>query len=215
MELKDRILKARTTAKLTQEQLGLAVGKTRGAVAQWESGEVRPRHTTIQAIARALSVSASWLTNGAEAETAGLEVVGDVAGGIWREGSLEFQRYIVPVAPHPGYPAHAQRLYRVSGTSVNKIVDDGEFIHCVSVGESGVRPEDGDLVVVERIEHGLTEYTTKRLRFENGIPYLRPESFDPAWQSDIELEGDDGTEIRITDIVIAKWSPIGRGKRTL
>lgn len=64
MELKDRILEARTEAKLTQQQLADATGKSRGAVAQWESGETRPRHATLQAIANATGKSVIWLESG-------------------------------------------------------------------------------------------------------------------------------------------------------
>lgn len=213
MEIYERIYKARTDAKMTQGQLADAVGKTRAAVAQWESGIVRPRHATLIAIAKATGVSERWIVSGVTENQTGLMVVGEVAGGLWREASLEFEAFGAPVAPDPNYPPMAQRLYRVRGNSVNKVVTDGEFIHCVDVAESGVFPEDGDLVVVARSEHGLTEYTAKRLHTQDGRKVLRPESFDPNWQDDIEITGTDGTDIRITDIVIAKWSPITRGRR--
>lgn len=213
MELNERIFKARNTAKLTQDQLAKAVGKTRSAVAQWEAGEVRPRHSTLVDIAKATDTPINWLVSGVDDARTGLLVVGEVAGGLWREASLEFERFGVPVAPHPAYPASAQRLYRVTGNSVNKVVSDGEFVHCVSVDDGGIAPEDGDLVIVSRSEHGLTEYTAKRFHVLNGHKILRPESYDPNWQSDVEINGNEETEIRITDIVIAKWSPISRGRR--
>ena len=53
MELNARIHKARTDAKLTQDELADRVGKTRGAVSQWESGQIVPRVSTLQAIAKA------------------------------------------------------------------------------------------------------------------------------------------------------------------
>ena len=73
-----------------------------------------------------------------------------------------------------------------------------------------MQPEHGDLVIVRRLQHGLAEYTAKTLVMENGRVFLRPESNDPDWQADIELTGNDDTEIAITDVVIAKWSPIAR-----
>lgn len=213
MEIFERIYKARTDAGLTQTQLAEAVGKTRAAVAQWEGGIVRPRHSTLVEIAKATGVSERWIVSGVDEAQIGLMVVGEVAGGLWREASLEFEAFGAPVAPDPRFPAQAQRLYRVRGNSVNKVVIDGEFIHCVDVVESGVFPEDGDLVVVARSEHGLTEYTAKRLYTQDGRKVLRPESFDPNWQDDIEITGTGATDIRITDIVIAKWAPITRGRR--
>lgn len=66
MELKDRILKAREDAGLTQQQLADATGKTRGAVAQWESGKTRPRHDVLSSIASATGREISWLESGIE-----------------------------------------------------------------------------------------------------------------------------------------------------
>lgn len=64
MELKDRILKAREDAGLTQQQLADATGKTRGAVAQWESGKTRPRHDVLLAIATSTGQDIAWLESG-------------------------------------------------------------------------------------------------------------------------------------------------------
>lgn len=215
MELNARIFKARSDAKMTQEQLATAVGKTRGAVAQWESGEVRPRHSTLEAIAAATSKPLAWLVNGTGDETqpdtrAGLQVVGEVAAGMWKEATVRFEKAFEPVSAHPGYPGHAQRLYRVSGTSINLIADNGEYLHAIDVQNGGIHPENGDLVIVRRLQHGLAEYTAKTLVIEDGRHILRPESNDPNWQADIVVDGDDDTQIEITDVVIAKWSPIER-----
>lgn len=215
LELNQRIYKARTDKGLTQDELAAAVGKTRGAVSQWESGEVRPRHSTLIAIAKATGKELSWIENGVSADRSGLMVVGEVAAGLWREGSVEYVRTAVPVSPHPDWPAQSQRLYQVKGTSINRTVLDGEYVHCVTVEDGAITPVNGDLVIVCRREHGLTEYTAKRYIVEGRRRILRPESNDPAWQSDIVLNGNDATEIIITDVVIAKWSPLrtaGAGK---
>jgi hypothetical protein len=203
---------------MTQEQLATAVGKTRGAVAQWESGEVRPRHTTLQAIAGATGKSLNWLLNGAgdadgAAPAVGLQVVGEVAAGMWKEGSVRYERTYEPVAPHPDYPGNGQRLYKVSGNSINKVAANGEYLHAIELHTGGLQPEHGDLVIVRRMQHGLAEYTAKTLIFEDDRWVLRPESTDPEWQADIEMSGDEDTEIAITDIVVAKWSPIQRRRK--
>lgn len=211
MELNARIHKARTDAKLTQDQLAAATGKTRGAVSQWENGDVRPRHSTLIAIAKATGKDLRWLESGLAADVIGMRVIGEVAAGLWKEGSVEFKPYGQPVAPHPGYPAEMQRLYKVTGESVNKIVQDGEYIHCVSVKDGGATPLHNDLVVVARHEHGLSEYTVKRLIIDGRAKILRPESSDEQWQSDIVIDGNDDTSVEITDVVIAKWSPLRRG----
>jgi len=211
MELRERILKARSDAKLTQDQLAEAVKKTRGAVSQWESGDVRPRHSTLIAIAKATGKDLRWLESGLQPDVIGMRVIGEVAAGLWKEGSVEFKPYGMPVAAHPGYPAEMQRLYKVTGDSVNKVVEDGAYVHCVSVVDGGIIPESGDLVIVCRHNHGLSEYTAKRLVISEGRKILRPESTDEQWQTDIEINGDEATTAVITDVIIAKWSPLKRG----
>lgn len=211
MELKARIFKAREDAAMTQQELASAVGKTRGAVAQWESGEVRPRHSTLTLIAKATGKDLRWLESGIDVENTGMWVVGEVAAGSWREAAAMLKPYSLPVTPHPQYPAEAQRLYKISGNSVNKLVLDGEYVHCIGVHEADTAPVSGDLVIVRKMDHGLAEYTAKRYLRINGRAILRPESDDPDFQADIVLEGDEATGIEITDIVIAKWKPISRG----
>ncbi len=211
MELRERIFKARNDAGLTQDQLAAATKKSRGAVSQWESGESRPRHSTLVAIAKATGKELAWLESGLHSDIIGMRVIGEVAAGVWKEGSVEFKPYGMPVAPHPGYPPEAQRLYKVTGSSMNRIVEDGAYVHCVSIMDAGIQPENGDVVIVCRQEHGLSEYTAKRLIFEDDRMILRPESSDEEWQKDIIVSGDDETNIQITDIVIAKWQPIKRG----
>ena len=210
--MKERIYLAREHAGMTQQQLADAVGKTRGAVAQWESGEVRPRHKTLLEIAKATNKDIRWLESGVESENTGMWVVGEVAAGAWREAAAMLKPYSLPVTPHPDYPVDAQRLYKISGNSVNKVVQDGDYIHCLDIHASGEMPVSGDLVVVRRMEHGLAEYTAKRYLRVNGKPVLRPESTDEDFQDDLCLDGDDSVEIEITDIVLAKWKAISRGK---
>lgn len=213
MELNQRILLARVEAKLTQEELADRVGKTRGAVSQWESGEVHPRPATLKAIAKATGKALIWLQSGVDNKKPGLFVVGEVAAGIWREGSVEYVPFGVPVAPHPDYPAEAQRLYQVRGNSVNRTVADGEYVHCVSVDSGAISPENGDLVIVVREKHGTNEYTAKRLVIEGRKHILRPESTDPHHQEDIVIDGDEDTQIRVIDVVVAKWKPFRRPAR--
>ena len=216
MELNQRIFKARSDAKMTQQDLADAVKKTRGAVAQWESGDVRPRQATLEAIAKATKKPLHWLISGIDSfgdpsePRVGLEVVGDVSAGVWKEADFRYERRYEPVATHPDYPGHGQRLYKVVGDSINRIAESGEYLHAVEIHKGGLKPESGDLVIVRRMQHGLAEYTAKQLVYEGGRWLLRPLSFDEKWQADIELEGDEGTEIEVTDIVIAKWSPIPR-----
>lgn len=211
MELKERIYRARNDAGLTQQQLADAVKKTRGAVAQWESGDVRPRHSTLAAIAKATGKDVRWLESGVDAENTGLWVVGEVAAGSWKEAAAMLKPFTLPVTPHPAYPSDAQRIYRISGNSVNRVAPDGAYIHCVDIIRADTFPVSGDLVVVKRMRHGEAEYTAKRYLHLEGRKILRPESTDPNFQDDLEISGDDSVQIEITDIVIATWAPVSRG----
>lgn len=217
MELKDRIREARKKAELSQTELAERTGVTRAAVAQWESGKHPPRREILERIAEATGADLIWIERGITPTVSlqrSLYVIGEVAGGVWKEGSIEFTPIQMPVAPHPGFPIKSQRLYVVRGNSVNRVVPDGEYVHCVNVHTSGIQPQHGDLVIVRRMQHDMAEYTAKRLiLIDNKVEkkwVLRPESNDPAWSADIEVDGDDSTSIEITDIVIAKWSPITR-----
>lgn len=213
MEMKDRIKEARRKAGLSQAALAEQVGVTRAAVAFWESGSSVPKRDVFEKIASATGSDSLWLERGVapgRKADRSLSVVGEVAGGLWKEGTVEFKPVRMPVSPHPDYPANSQRLYVVRGDSVNKVVADGEYVHCVSVPESGISPMPGDLVIVRRMQHDMAEYTAKRLADRDGSWVLSPESTDPAWQSDIVIDGDDSTSIDITDVIIAKWSPLRR-----
>lgn len=213
MELNKRIIAARKEAGLTQEALAAATGFSRSAVTQWEEGSIRPRHKTIEKIADVTGKPLLWLESGIGVGGAGLMVVGRAAAGIFKEGNVTFKSYPLPVTPHPDYPAHAQRLWEIEGTSINRLAQEGEYLHAVNVMDGGVEPEDGDLVIVRRMEHGLAEYTAKLLSIKSGRYKLRPDSDDPDWQTEFEIGGDDSTEVEILDIVIAKWSPLGRKRR--
>jgi len=213
MELKDRIKEARKKAELSQTELAERTGVTRAAVAQWESGKHPPRREVLERIAEATGEDLIWIERGIKPAVSvqrSLYVIGEVAGGVWKEGSIEFTPIRMPVAPHPDFPLKSQRLYVVRGNSVNRVVADGEYVHCVNIHESGIQPQHGDMVIVRRMQHDMAEYTAKRLVKDGERWVLRPESSDPAWSADIEVDGDDSTSIEITDIVIAKWSPITR-----
>ncbi len=64
MTIAKRIRQARTSLGMTQQDLANAVSATRGAVAQWESGDIQPRRSTLAAIARAASSDVVWLEFG-------------------------------------------------------------------------------------------------------------------------------------------------------
>lgn len=64
-ELAGRIRKARVRMRLTQRELAILLGVTRGAVANWESANAAlPATERLQRIAHATGVNFEWLATG-------------------------------------------------------------------------------------------------------------------------------------------------------
>jgi transcriptional regulator with XRE-family HTH domain len=225
--LGDSIRRSRLDLRLSQEEFGKVLGGfSRSAVSKWERDEQPPSRTSLEKLSALTGTPVSAylsfydLDAGEVPEDAGilpvaggLPVVGRAAAGVWKEGNVNYQTRREPVAPNAAYPAHAQRLWEIEGTSINRLAREGEYLHAVNVQDAGLSPQDGDLVIVRRMEHGLAEYTAKVLTITGDTYRLRPDSTDPQWQGEFILGGDESTEIEIIDIVIAKWVPIGRGRR--
>ena len=94
MDLKERIKNSRIAAKMTQEELARAVGKTRNAVAQWESGVAHPRPNTLEDIAGALKISVDWLLTGKTPNVAGTEITRT------NSNEVEFTNGTLPPLPY-------------------------------------------------------------------------------------------------------------------
>lgn len=60
----DRIKQVRKLFGMTQEEFGKTIGRTRIAVAQYESGARKPDDTVIKLIAEKLGISENWLKTG-------------------------------------------------------------------------------------------------------------------------------------------------------
>lgn len=213
MTIARRIAESRTTMGWTQSALASAVGVSRTAVSFWEDGKSAPRRDKIPIIAKALGVDPDWLEHG-ETRREGIVMMpikGEIAAGLWRE-AIERGDETIPVAPHGDYPTAAQYALQVRGNSINKIAADSEYLIAVDVEMAGIQPRSGDLVVVNRHRHGMTEATVKRLVRHNGTYRLKPESTDPAHQDILTLESTDPSEeIVISAVVIGKFSTIARG----
>lgn len=60
-----RLAESRKVARLTQEELGAAIGVGGAAVSAWEVGRTQPSMTQLAAITEKLRVSADYLLRGA------------------------------------------------------------------------------------------------------------------------------------------------------
>lgn len=118
----------------------------------------------------------------------------------------------VPVPPDPKFPTRASFGLVVSGTSINKIAQDGDVLVCLSYAEAGFEIRDGDLAIVERrmAQEGLVEVTAKRVRRFVDRLELHPESTDQRWQTPLVVRGDDVADDRGDVRIVARVSWIYR-----
>ncbi len=61
---KDRIKQRRKELKLTQSDVGKAVGVSKATVSQWESGDTSPKGGNLIKLSKSLGVSPSWIETG-------------------------------------------------------------------------------------------------------------------------------------------------------
>lgn len=175
-----------------------------------------PTLNTIIALAKTLRVSPIWLAFGDEfgapPENHAIEIVGEVAAGVFRSVSGSDRSYFesTTVPGDSRYPADRQFDLTVRGTSINRIAFDGDLLRCVYVGAS--EPNNGDLVIVEKHRSdGIVETTAKILHRRDNVVELRPYSTDPSWSKPLVIEynshADDAT-VRIIAKVLFIYRPI-------
>lgn len=61
LDFGERIKAARLERKMTQEELGERLGKTKGAISQWETNIAVPSVGVVEALADALGITLEWL----------------------------------------------------------------------------------------------------------------------------------------------------------
>lgn len=137
-----------------------------------------------------------------------VEVRASVAAGVWKEQSEwpVSERYEVKFGPSR-YPDAERFGLRMEGLSMNRTIPHGMDLECIRIMFSRYEPKPGDYVIVERLNHDLTETTCKRLDRDGDEYVLRCESYEPEFQEEIRLGSisndlfvDD--EIKIIGIVV-------------
>lgn len=176
----------------------------------------RSRHPGIDAfqkLAPVLETSASWLAFGdgddapspvASNSNAYLPVTGESSAGQWLDvEDIDHPRFEAqPIAPDPRWPAEAQFVLLVRGTSIDNIAGDGDYISCVDATVKKGDPKDGDLVVIQRTRDfgQIFQRTAKVYRSVEGRHEFHPNSTDPAHKPiviDPAVEAPEGTEVRV------------------
>lgn len=203
------ILKKSETAAARAAGLGPSAIRDIGRIKRGKP--VSPTIATIAKIAAALETKPAWIAYGEKvndhARTAAPlpKILGEIAAGVWREADADHacgdnER----IASDPRYPANTQYLLRAVGTSMNTIIDPGDFILCVDLAATGLEIRNGDVVVVERRRNsGEREVSAKRFILRDGEPVFRANSVDPKWKDyELAIEVEDGEDIAATALVL-------------
>jgi hypothetical protein len=151
-----------------------------------------------------------------------LLVNADVEAGVWRE-QVEWgpeDWFEIQIEPSDNAIRGVFGAV-VKGRSMEKVLPPGTILRCEDVIFGLSDYNDGDYAIVERVRHGLTEITCKRLsRKIDGSWELRAESYQPEFQDPIYLgnpvepeaakrfriDGDE--EVRVRALVIDAYLPL-------
>lgn len=170
-----------------------------------EGKEVGVSSKTIEALAKVLDTTPTWLMDGSGPEEADgasnlnlslapigyVKVTGKVAANTWlMVDEMDFGYDDIGMVPSKdGYPPEWQFGLIVSGNCLNKIANDGDKLVCLDIIKSGYDVKENDLVIVERSRFNgqAIERTAKRIRQTSDGWELWPESLDPAHQDPIRI----------------------------
>lgn len=145
-----------------------------------------------------------------------LEVTGAVAAGRWLEQTNwpPSERYEVRFGA-PRQPGEKRFGVRMEGLSMNRTIQPNSDLECLWIKFSDVPPLPGDLVIVERKAHDLTEMTCKRLARDSEGWCLLAESTEAEFDEVIhigepspDIVTDDG--IRVIGIVLSAKTDLAR-----
>lgn len=147
-------------------------------------------------------------------QMARIRVVGETAGGVWKDMSyVDFPEYDLSYPVDERWPREAVNALRVTGESINRQARDGDHVVCLAIWAMPRDLRDGDWVVVHRHKADLIETTVKQLKGEPGAFQLWPDSTDPRFQEPVPYEGIDPTgddEIRVVAVVLDFIRPATR-----
>jgi SOS-response transcriptional repressor LexA len=137
-----------------------------------------------------------------------ITVVGEVAGGVWREMDYEdFDEYFLDYPIDPRWPTGSVKALRVRGNSINRQARDGDHVVVLDIAAAPRWVQDGDWVVVNRTRSGTVESTVKRVRGKPGEWLLCPDSDDPRFQDPIPLLESTDAEVHVVGFVLDFFRP--------
>lgn len=138
-----------------------------------------------------------------------------VAAGIWREGSKTVVSGTLKVRElyEPAYEGLKQYGRLLEDSHADLYAPKGFYVICVDYSDANLALNDGQIVVVERLQHAnstpLIEVTVREVVRREGKWILDPLCSAPDLLEPIEYAGQTDT-LRITDLVIGAWRPSQR-----
>ncbi|NWK73757.1 helix-turn-helix domain-containing protein [Acinetobacter sp. SwsAc6] len=193
-----RLKALRKTKKVTQQQLADAIGVSKTSVIYWEKDDNLPKHESLMALAKVLSVTSDFLLTGKSSGDLGsnisapfpiagrlVPVISWVQAGAWTTvdsvpAGTQFDEWL---PPNPKCGKNGYGL-EVVGESMLPDFRPGDKIY-VNPDFQITDLKTGDLVIVSC--QGDSEATFKKLIVESGNMYLQP--LNPDWpEKTIALE---------------------------
>lgn len=200
--------------------LALKIGRDKDYIRDYLKGRKKSlKVDDAQRIADVLKIPLNSLMGG-HTEVAGdqgLEVMGKVAAGIYKDISVEDQdehrKPRIAVARDLRFPYCRQYALEIEGDSMDELFSDGAVVVCVDFADSGLDLKAGMIAHVERFiaDGQLVENTLKELR-RNGKEgwVLHPRSSNPSHKPLLLSDGETD-EVKIKGFVIGKWEPYSFG----
>jgi len=213
---KKLLLDAMEEAGIKAAPLALAIDRDKDFIRDFLKGRKESlKLEDAQKIANKLGKPLSSLTAGRtdDLSSQGMEVIGKVAAGLYRDITVENQdpeRPRITFARDMRFPYAQQYALEVEGDSMNEFVSDGSYVICVNLAESGIRLSSGMVVHVEKSVMGgqYIETTLKEVRREpRDTIMLIPRSTNPSHKP-FPAKGGSGDEVEIKGVVIGKWEPV-------
>lgn len=217
---KKALMAAMEEKEILAAPLALMIGRDKDYIRDYLKGRKKSlKVDDAQRIAEVLQIPLKRLMSGhLEApEEQGLEVVGKVAAGIYKDISVEDQdehrKPRIAVARDLRFPSCKQYALEIEGDSMDELFANGSVVICVDFADSGLDFKNGMIAHVERHILGgqFVENTLKELRRPgNDGWHLFPRSTNPSHKP-ILLSGNETDEVFVKGIVIGKWEPVSFG----
>lgn len=210
-----RIAAARERLGIKPAQLAKMMGVSRAAVAQWETDETAPKADNLERLVQLLDLQLQaapqeqMIFGSTGRSVSAMPVVGQVQASAWLEidGETWEPTDHIPVMENPLYRRARQFALKVIGTSMNRVVQPGDYVIVATWPDLGAELRDGELVVVRRERAMTYEVTLKRAKWNGKGWELWPESTDPRYQEPIRMDdGDREVEVSIVGKVIGRYS---------